>query len=312
MRGIQSFVMLIGAKYPMSGAGRNRIHRSRETLMLWQTARAYSWLYGKVQDRLGRNIKGLGIILRSIKTDREFEAAGFRWFFDHRIAGTYARMVGGSPNEPETQSFLRFVADALEPPVTFIDVGTNIGEMVVPMAAHANVRQVIGFEPHPVCVDVCRKNLALNALGKADIRSMVVGDGSAQAYVVDPRYAPTSGIRYDRPDAPRTRTATLDEQLMGVEGTTILLIDVEGAERDVLAGARNFIAAHKPLVIFEYNYVNREMYSLDEVRAVVGDAYEIVRLRRDGFLDRNLDDTWNCVAIPRDTLFAKVTEQRYR
>jgi FkbM family methyltransferase len=280
--------------------------------MLWQIARAYSWLYGKVQDRFARNIKGLGFILRSIRTDREFEAGGFRWFFDHRIAGTYARMVGGSPNEPETQSFLRFVADSLKQPATFIDVGTNIGEMVVPMAAHPKVRRVIGFEPHPVCVEVCRKNLALNELHNADIRSLVVGDGTAQAYVVDPRYAPTSGIRRDMPDAPRSPTATLDEQLDGVAGTSILLIDVEGAELDVLKGARNFIATQKPLVIFEYNYVNRRFYSLDAVGAVLGEAYHVLRLRRDGFLDRDLRDTWNCVGIPRESVFSAIAEQRYR
>jgi FkbM family methyltransferase len=283
---------------------------SGDSLMIWPIARAYSWLYGQVQDRFGRNIKGMGVIMRRIKTDREIDVAGFRWFFDHRIAGTYIRMAGGSPTEPETQSFLRFVADSLNEPVTFIDVGTNIGEMVVPMAAHKNVRRVIGFEPHPICGEVCRKNLALNAL-EADVRSMVVGDGSAQAYVVDPRYAPTSGIRRDLPDATRTPTVTLDDQLMGVSGTTILLIDVEGAELDVMKGGRNFIATHKPLVIFEYNYVNRALYGLDEVRAVLGEGYDVVRLRRDGRLDRDLEDTWNCVAIPRASIFATITEKRF-
>lgn len=277
---------------------------------VWQTAKLYSALYGRVKDLTGRNIKGLGFILRRLKHDREFESGGFRWYFDHRIAGTYMRLPGGSHNEPETQDFLRYVVGAAGPGVTFVDVGTNIGEMVVPMAAHPNVTRVIGFEPHPICADVCRKSLALNALTKADVRSVLVGDGSEQAYVVDPRYAPTSGIRHDMPDAPRTRTVTLDDQV-DVDGTCVLLIDVEGAELDVMKGGARFITRVRPLIVFEYNYVNRELYGLDEVRAALGPDYDIVRLRSDARLDRELDDTWNCVAVHRASPFAAIMETRF-
>lgn len=276
---------------------------------VWKAAKLYSGLYGRVKDATGRNLKGIGFLLRRMKHDREFESSGFRWHFDHRIAATYVRLPGGSHNEPETQDFLQYVVGAVGPGVTFVDVGTNIGEMVVPMAAHRNVTRVIGFEPHPICAEVCRRNLLLNGL-KADVRSMLVGDGTAQAYVVDPVYAPTSGIRHDLPHAPRTPTMTLDDQL-DVDGTCVLLIDVEGAELDVMKGGARFIAKVRPLIVFEYNYVNRGLYGLEEVRAVLGPAYDIVRLRSDALLDRELDDTWNCVAVHETSVFRPIMEKRF-
>ncbi|MGQ0560241.1 MAG: FkbM family methyltransferase [Gemmatimonadota bacterium] len=274
--------------------------------MLWHISRIYARAYGWVKDTTGRNLKGLGFLLRRIKRDREFEACGLRWFFDHRIGGSYMRLVGGSHNEPETQSMLRFVADRSAAPLTFIDVGANIGEMVVAMAAHPKVKRVMGFEPHPICVNVCRKNLALNAL-HGELRNVLVGDGSAQPYVIDARYAPTSGIRHDVAHAPRRPTVTLDHELH-ISGNAILLIDVEGAELDVMMGGQQFIREWRPLVIFEYNADNRRRYSLDQVAAVLGAGFTILRLRLDGKLDRNLEDTWNCVAVHGDSSFAPIVE----
>jgi FkbM family methyltransferase len=267
-------------------------------------------LFSQVKERTGRNLKGLGFILRRLEQDREFTACGRRWFFDHRIAGTYMRLVGGTHNEPETQSFLSYILEGLDHSITFIDVGANIGEMVVPMAAHPKVTRVIGFEPHPVCAEVCRKNLALNRLNKTDLHVSLVGDGSAQPYVIDPMYAPTSAIRHDLPDAPLTRSVRLDDQA-DITGDSILLIDVEGAELDVMKGGQRFIRENRPLVIFEYNFVNRTLYTLNQVREVLGQGYEIVRLRSDGYLDRELGETWNCVAIPTDSVFAPLMQKRF-
>jgi FkbM family methyltransferase len=272
--------------------------------MLWNISRIYSRLYGVVKDATGINLRGLGFILRRLDSDRVFDACGRRWFFDRRIPSTYMRLVGGSFNEPETQRFLRNIAERSPAPVTFIDVGTNIGEMIVEMASHPNVASVTGFEPHPVCNEVCRKNLELNGL-TADIRQAVMGDGTAQAYVVDPRYAPTSGIRDDQPETARTPTKTLDNELSSVSGPCILLIDVEGAELAVMKGGAGFIHASQPLIVFEYNDDNRRKYSLEDVRRVVGDGYEIFRLRSDGRIDNHLAHTWNCVAVPAQSVFRK-------
>jgi len=189
-------------------------------------------------------------------------------------------------------------------------VGANIGEMLLTMAAHRNVQKVIGFEAHPICIEVARRHLGMNRLaGRAEVRFAVVGDGSEQAYVVDENYAPTSGIRADSGNLPKVRTTRLDESLQ-LSGPCVLLIDVEGAELDVLRGAPQLIVAQRPLIIFEYHAITRQSYSLQEVRDVLGPNYELLRLRGDSYLDGDLTDTYNVLALPRDTRFADICRQR--
>jgi FkbM family methyltransferase len=280
--------------------------------VLWELSKRFAVVRGWIKDRTGGDMTGLGFLLRKLKTDREFEANGFRWFFDHRIAGTYMRLVAGRFNEPETQAFLQYVAGSFPEQFTFVDVGANIGEMVVAMTAHPKVTRTYAFEPHPVCFEVCRKNLEINGLGaRAEVRNTLVGDGTPQPYVVDQKYAPTSGIRPDLPDAPRTTARKIDDELT-FAGPCLMLIDVESAELDVMKGARAFIQRSRPLIIFEYHWITRERFSLDEVRAELGGDYQLYRLRSDGHLDTDLGKTYNVVAVHRSSPFAPICAARQR
>ena len=86
----------------------------------------------------------------------------------------------------------------------------------------------------------------------------------------------------------------------------ILLIDVEGAEPMVLEGARNFIKNNRPLIIFEYNNTSKKYFNLEDIKQIIGIDYDIFRLNSEGRLDNNLLQTWNCVAVPKDTVFNRL------
>ncbi len=121
-------------------------------------------------------------------------------------------------------------------------------------------------------------------------------------------YSPTnpscSGIRGTAKTKIRVPTTTLDASLPVSIRHPILLLDVEGAEKDVLVGGINLIKRELPLIIFEYNDVSRAHFNLEQIREVLGSEYEIFRLRQsDGLLDDNLNDTWNCVAVHRQTQY---------
>jgi hypothetical protein len=96
---------------------------------------------------------------------------------------------------------------------------------------------------------------------------------------------------------------TLDVEIPDPSGLWIMLIDVEGVELAVMRGGRAFLQIVRPLIIFEYHEVTRTHFSLDDVRTELGADYELFRLRSDGFLDRDLRQTHNCVAVPRISLF---------
>ena len=102
---------------------------------------------------------------------------------------------------------------------------------------------------------------------------------------------------------------TLDTELPAPLPLPILLIDVEGAEVRVLKGGAAFIRAHRPLIIFEFNYVSQQVFCLDDVRKELGQDYSIWRLRSDGRLDQDFSQTWNCVGIHKDSVFAQASQK---
>ena len=151
-------------------------------------------------------------------------------------------------------------------PVVF-DVGANIGEFSIAMRKHIPQAVVFAFEPSPKTFQ------ELNMAAKAfDFIALNMGCGGQSG----------SRILYDRQDSGGGAHATLVENVIEtldkmasrkipVEIITIdefvkqrsiacidlLKIDVEGAELEVLAGARDSIAGGKIAAVqFEFNEMN--------------------------------------------------------
>jgi hypothetical protein len=87
-----------------------------------------------------------------------------------------------------------------------------------------------------------------------------------------------------------------------------MMIDVEGHEPSVMRGAVHFVKTAHPLIIFEYNNTSKQHFSLDDIRKILPDSYQFYRLRGDGLLDQDFNNSWNCVAVSTDTEFAKICE----
>lgn len=278
---------------------------------VWRLTAFYAAVNRSINRFTGHHVKGVGFLLRRLKSDRIFHSCGHTWYLDHRLGGTYARLLSGAFNEPETNAFLQFIADKSTSALTFIDVGANIGEMAVPMATNPAIAEVIAFEPHPVCAAVLRRTFELNDVRNARVHESVVGDGTAQPYYVDADTAPVSGIRNDIAGVPLATTVRIDD-VVPRRPNTVFLIDVEGAELDVMTGARDYIEKCRPLLIFEYHEGTRKSFSLEAVRDLLGADYDLLRLRSDGYLDRSLEDTWNVVAVHTATEFAGPCASRLR
>ncbi len=97
-------------------------------------AKIYIKLYGICRDRFGITLRGMGFVLRRIHSDRVLEIAGKKLYFNHNVAACYNRLVNGEFNEPETHSFLNRIFETFQGNVFFVDVGANIGEMIVDVA----------------------------------------------------------------------------------------------------------------------------------------------------------------------------------
>lgn len=112
----------------------------------------YSKLFYFVKHRMhAGNLRGFGLLSRLARRDAILTVEdGARIVFDHQAAANYACLLGGHYNEPETHLFVRRVLDAVPKPCSFVDVGANIGEMLVDFARHRRVEKALAFEPSPV------------------------------------------------------------------------------------------------------------------------------------------------------------------
>jgi FkbM family methyltransferase len=166
------------------------------------------------------------------------------------------------------------------------------------------VSTVIAFEPVPSCFHALNVAVAINGFTNVRLRPCAVSATAGVVTFVTSATNPScSGIAGTMGDSTlEVPTTTLDEEFREPLADLIVLLDVEGAEHAALKGGRALLARDRPLIIFEFNHVSRQHFTLDDMRSLLGPDYEVYRLRvADGRLDREFDDTWNCVAVHRHT-----------
>jgi FkbM family methyltransferase len=139
--------------------------------------------------------------------------------------------------------FIQALAGHLAQGGVFYDVGSNVGQFLIPMAKVLGERgEAIGFEPHPVNHQRLMRNLALNQLHNARALRVALGDRDGEAEIfgargtatIMPHGAAQGGVKAFG----RTKVARGDEyrQREGLPIPSAVKIDVEGAEYSVLQG----------------------------------------------------------------------------
>lgn len=143
---------------------------------------------------------------------------------------------------------------------TVVDVGANIGEWTLQMAAAVGpAGRVIAIEPVPHMAQALEKSVLANNLRQVTIAALAVAERPGEAeFSVE--QANTGGSRLgrfargaERFDYIKVRLATLDGLLeeAGVARVDFIKIDVEGYELEVLQGARATLAKWRPPLYLE-------------------------------------------------------------
>ena len=145
---------------------------------------------------------------------------------------------------------------------SFFDVGCNCGLYSVLACVTDPARKAVAFDANPEALAITARNLFLNGIS-GQVR-FVLGFVGAKADEEVDFYAlgaGGAGSRYpsqSRTKARRIKTTTLDlaAEHCGVI-PDLVKIDVEGAESEVLEGARNLAATHRPAFFVEMHSQSR-------------------------------------------------------
>jgi FkbM family methyltransferase len=147
----------------------------------------------------------------------------------------------------------------------FVDIGANIGLFsLIASKIVGDEGTVLSFEPAPLTFSRLNENVKLNNLKNIDTRNIGLSNkkGEFTFYVSNNGYdawnsfAPSQDNKLE--STLQIPVSTLDMELKDIDKTKIKLvkIDVEGWEKFVLFGGKDFFVNFNPIVMVEFTEAN--------------------------------------------------------
>ena len=162
----------------------------------------------------------------------------------------YFESCGGAPEAPLIEWATTLVRDD----GTFVDVGAHVGTWSIVFQSVGRGIKVRSYEAQQDIYRCLKAGQALNNLSTHKTFNFAVTDYDGYATLQAPHADGGGGSIVCRWDAPAIQiaqiaTVTLDQEyLLNLD---LLKIDVEGAELDVLRGAKYTLLRCKPRILFE-------------------------------------------------------------
>lgn len=167
---------------------------------------------------------------------------GYWWLPTSR--GKVLRVLRGTYEPEQTAHFVRWIG----PGATVIDVGAHVGyyTLLASMLA-GETGSVWAFEPEPTNAAFLRQHMYLNHCSNVHVEQLAVSNESGRARFVCGKGSGTGHL--DSGGDMEVRTVRLADfcEARGIKPNA-LKIDVEGAEIDVLEGARDVITTTRPVI----------------------------------------------------------------
>jgi FkbM family methyltransferase len=188
----------------------------------------------------------------------EGEAAGLK-LVARRADPNFAR---GTYERPVQQA----VASSLSQGDVFYDIGANLGFFSLIAARRVGAQgHVYAFEPVRHNADAVARSAHLNNLDMIEIFAEAVGATTGRAELLLASHSggaalASAGAPPDMRGRVEVDIVTLDEAIArrGLRPPSLVKIDVEGAEMDVIYGMMQTLRAHRPLVIYEIDDATRQ------------------------------------------------------
>lgn len=177
---------------------------------------------------------------------------------DANTASVY--LFGASDN----MRFFKIYKSLLHEGDTAIDVGANVGIHCCVMAHYCGQSgHVLAFEPSPSIYARLKKNIAFNQLSQIQLNQVALSCHEGEIGFDDKSNETNIGkSKIDHNSEYKVPVTSLDKLAAGKDNISLIKIDVEGFEIDVLKGAQETLLKHKPALVIE---VNVGQYSLGDI-----------------------------------------------
>lgn len=219
---------------------------------------------------------------------------GFRiWVNMADIAISRAIMLNNY--EPAEVAFVR---SHIRSGQTVLDIGANIGFFSLLFSSLVGEKGcVIAFEPLPFLYSAAEKSRKENGFDHCEIHNVALGEKSGSAHLI---YAPNSSnwggafLSFDGTVLPGHAKEPVSveplEKYIGDKKVDFIKIDVEGAEPLVLSRVRDYLAAHKPVIMSEIHAVQIDRVCKqtphDYINLMSGIGYQCVLIGETGKLEK--------------------------
>lgn len=209
---------------------------------------------------------------------------GYWWLPTSR--GKVLRVLRGTYEPEQTAQFVRWIG----PGATVIDVGAHVGYYTLLASMLAGEKgSVWAFEPEPTNAAFLRQHMYLNHCSNVHVEELAVSNATGRARFICGKGSGTGHL--DVGGDMEVRTIRLSEfcEERGINPDA-LKIDVEGAEVDVLEGAREVIARSRPVIFLSTHGPAIHRQCMSWLREL---GYTLKPM-----LGATLDDTPEVLALP--------------
>ena len=182
---------------------------------------------------------------------------------------------------------------AAERPLTFLDIGANLGYYALSVGLAHPAAEVHAFEPVPHSFRGLERNLAVNGLGNVHLHNLgFLAEPGPRDFFLNPRISGRASVRNLAADPgaqPVTCAVARLDDFVQAHGLApdLVKIDVEGAELAVLRGGLETLARHRPLLMLEMmrKWAGQFGYHPNEIIGLLGGlGYRCYRMEWPGLV----------------------------
>ena len=180
---------------------------------------------------------------------------------------------------------VKLCVESLREGDVFYDIGANAGMVTIEVQSAFKDRvQTFAFEPQPGLATNCALSARMNGFEHVQVWPIMLAREAGEGHL----FVPERGIHASMVSRGRGRDLAcvklpLDELVMGgkIPAPRVIKIDVEGGEREVVAGAKQVIATYRPILVMEAD-INMKRFGYKR-SDLIGDVAELGSYRFEVF-----------------------------